>query len=229
MENKVAAGSLLLHNVSHGIMSNVESSLYLYDLSHCLNALSKNLLINWSAEVLLDQKKSVVFKDHPIILINTRDLRKDLFTLKLHLSKSNESFIEEIVLVQSQGFKLEVTKMGPKLVVIDARPQVINKKNGVYARLKEEALTKKESFCAFLLQLVKDVQQHFKMGKSALIIDSLEKFYILSRCQGASMLSSNSLGGSSKTNELLKMMKNISLQQPSIFPFIVHCDFSMIQ
>lgn len=74
MENKVAPGSLLLHNVSHGIMSNVESSLYLYDLGNCLNGVSRNLIINWTMEVLLDQKKSVIFKDHPIILLNTRNL-----------------------------------------------------------------------------------------------------------------------------------------------------------
>jgi len=34
---------------------------------------------------------------------------------------------------------------------------------------------------------------------------------------------------SKNPNALLKSLKNISLSQKSIFPFIIHCDFSLIQ
>ena len=74
MENKVAAGSLLLHNISHGMMSNVESSLYLWDLSQCLNKVTKNVIINWTIHALLN-KSNAIFKNHPIILVSMRNYK----------------------------------------------------------------------------------------------------------------------------------------------------------
>ena len=67
-------------------MSNVENSLYLWDLSQCLNKPTKNILINWTINVMLNNeigtssqnKKISIHKDLPVILINTRDLFKEL-------------------------------------------------------------------------------------------------------------------------------------------------------
>jgi len=50
------------------------------------------------------------------------------------------------------------------------------------------------------------------MKKSSLFIDCLELLYMLNP---------------SKPN-LLKMMKNISQKQKTLFPFVMHCDFSAI-
>ena len=90
MEKKVHQGSLLLNNILHGIMSNVENSLYLWDLSKCLNKPTKNILINWTINVMLNNeianqnnnqtqsKKISIYKELPVLLINTRDLVNDL-------------------------------------------------------------------------------------------------------------------------------------------------------
>jgi len=39
-------------------MSNVENSLYLWDLSKCLNKPTKNILINWTINVMLNNEIS---------------------------------------------------------------------------------------------------------------------------------------------------------------------------
>ena len=76
MENKVATGSLLVHNLSHGLMSNVETSAYLWDLTNCSNRATKNMIINWSLEAMIDRAANI-YKNHPIILVSSRNIRRD--------------------------------------------------------------------------------------------------------------------------------------------------------
>ena len=52
MEKKVAPGALLLHNITHGLMSNVQGSAYLYDLSYCENKVTKDLVIDYTINAL---------------------------------------------------------------------------------------------------------------------------------------------------------------------------------
>ena len=71
-------------------MSNVENSLYLWDLSKCLNKPTKNIFINWTINVMLNNeignqtnnvtlsKKISIYKELPVILISTRDLVNEL-------------------------------------------------------------------------------------------------------------------------------------------------------
>mgnify|MGYP000923918270 CR=1 FL=1 len=59
MENKVANGSLLIHNISHGMMSNVETSAYLWDNSLCSSRATRNLLKDWSLDAMLSQSTSI--------------------------------------------------------------------------------------------------------------------------------------------------------------------------
>ena len=80
----------MLNNILHGIMSNVENSLYLWDLSKCLNKPTKNIFINWTINVMLNNeignqtnnvtlsKKISIYKELPVILISTRDLVNEL-------------------------------------------------------------------------------------------------------------------------------------------------------
>ena len=79
-QNKVAPGSLLLHNITHGVMSNVENSQYLWDLSHCKNKYTKNLIINWTIEVLLF-KSLAVFQNHPVFLVTMRNVGREMESL----------------------------------------------------------------------------------------------------------------------------------------------------
>ena len=75
MENKVANGSLLLHNICHGMMSNVETSSYLWDLSNCQNRATKNLLKQWSLDAMITNATNT-YKNHPVILITSKNTRE---------------------------------------------------------------------------------------------------------------------------------------------------------
>ena len=85
MENKVANGSLLLHNISHGMMSNVETSAYLWDNSSCTSRASRNLLKDWSLDAMLSHA-TTIYANHPLILVTSRNVNKDL---KAMISKLN--------------------------------------------------------------------------------------------------------------------------------------------
>lgn len=58
---------MLLHNIMHGMMSNVQSSFYLYDVSLCLNQATKNALFNHVVEAMA-VRPSDVYKGYPAIL-----------------------------------------------------------------------------------------------------------------------------------------------------------------
>jgi hypothetical protein len=80
MENKVANGSLLLHNISHGMMSNVETSAYLWDNSSCSSRATRHLLKDWSLDAMLTQATSI-YSNRPVILVTSRSIKKDLKTI----------------------------------------------------------------------------------------------------------------------------------------------------
>ena len=89
MENKVANGSLLLHNISHGMMSNVETSAYLWDNSSCTSRATRHLLKDWSLDAMLTQATSI-YTNHPLILITSRSIKKDLSALITKLNSAPE-------------------------------------------------------------------------------------------------------------------------------------------
>ena len=46
---------------------------------------------------------------------------------------------EEKVVVESQGYKVEVLRLSEKLIILDARPQALCPKNHLYTLLKKHA------------------------------------------------------------------------------------------
>lgn len=114
----------MLHNVSHGVMSNVETSLYLWDLSQCLSRATKDMLINWTVSAILNESKdatvgSSVFKDHPVILMSTRDLKREC----ADLISEKKAPVEKLAF-ESHGREVSVIKHG-NLYVLDFRPSLI--------------------------------------------------------------------------------------------------------
>lgn len=70
MQQKVGS---LVHNICHGIMSNVGQSLYLHDTSAANNQVTKNGVARWILESML-VKQTDVFKNHPMIVFSMGDL-----------------------------------------------------------------------------------------------------------------------------------------------------------
>ena len=120
---------MLLHNLTHGMMSNIENSLYLWDLSHCQNKLTKNVIIDWSIDVLLN--KTTIFKNYPVILVT--------------MQGRNNFENAEIIKVG----EYEVKKHN-NLIIVDATPMIRGAK--FYKALKAA-----ENSCEFLLNFIKDV------------------------------------------------------------------------
>jgi hypothetical protein len=90
MENKVANGSILLHNISHGMMSNVETSAYLWDNSSCTSRAARHLLKDWSLDAMLSHATNI-YTNHPLILVTSRNVKKDLKSLISKLDSAPES------------------------------------------------------------------------------------------------------------------------------------------
>jgi hypothetical protein len=137
MENKVPQGSLLVHNISHGVMSNVQTSLYLWDLSQCLNKPTKNLIANWTIDVLVS-KTHQILKCKFTILLTMRCLETDLSNLVVPLLKKQGLQVNENdslgisralsslkVGVRVDEKEYQVIKIGD-VVIIDGRPLVMD-------------------------------------------------------------------------------------------------------
>lgn len=139
MENKVPQGSLLLYNLSHGLMSNVENSLYLWDLSRCVNRASKNVLINWSIDLILN-KSDQVFKNHPHILVTMRNPGKEF-------GKDIDMKSAQVIEINQNNMKFVVHKVN-NLIILNAYPSLGNT-NQLYTYLKTS-----QNPCDTLLELI---------------------------------------------------------------------------
>ena len=70
---KVAPGSLLLFNICHGMMSNVESSFYLFDVSQTNNSITKGAVVDYILECMLIKPQDT-YKNYPLILFSFKSV-----------------------------------------------------------------------------------------------------------------------------------------------------------
>mmetsp|Transcript_14760 Transcript_14760/g.25113 ORF Transcript_14760/g.25113 Transcript_14760/m.25113 type:complete len:169 (+) Transcript_14760:378-884(+) len=100
------------------------------------------------------------------------------------------------------------------VVVVDVQPSIsIGPDSSVYSGLKEDALHCSDPSSSFLLKVVESIKRECKMGRASLLIDSMDKLFMVYQL---------------RLKSLLQLLKNVAQLQPTLFPFVVHGDFSQV-